>query len=252
MTATLTDERAEFLAWRRTGIGASDVAGILGIARWSSPWSVWADKVGLAQDGEQTEAMELGLALEDGIARMFHRRTGLYVAGAQTRYAHPTEPWARATLDGKVYDHPVLPGNYRTVSLDNGYAVEPAVPLGGLESKATGDSSASWETDGIPAYYQAQGQFQMWVTGMEHTWFAVLHASFGLAFRVYELHRDEADIALIAERCHRFWHDHVLTATRPQRTGTPRPPRRCAASPRQPAKRSSSTTTPSLCSTASG
>ena len=36
-------ERTDWLAWRRKGIGASDIAGILGISPWASPWSVWAD-----------------------------------------------------------------------------------------------------------------------------------------------------------------------------------------------------------------
>lgn len=38
------DDRAEWLEWRRNGIGATDVAGILGVSPWASPWSVWADK----------------------------------------------------------------------------------------------------------------------------------------------------------------------------------------------------------------
>ena len=43
-------DRAEWLAWRRSGIGASDVAGILGISPWASPFTVWADKLGLLPD----------------------------------------------------------------------------------------------------------------------------------------------------------------------------------------------------------
>ena len=38
-------ERAEWLQWRRGGLGGSDIAGVLGLSPWSSPWSVWADKV---------------------------------------------------------------------------------------------------------------------------------------------------------------------------------------------------------------
>lgn len=36
--------REEWLMRRRKTIGGSDAAGIVGLSRWTSPFSVWADK----------------------------------------------------------------------------------------------------------------------------------------------------------------------------------------------------------------
>lgn len=52
-------ERAEWLQWRRGGLGGSDIAGVLGLSPWSSPWSVWADKViNRTDDNEAADAYD--------------------------------------------------------------------------------------------------------------------------------------------------------------------------------------------------
>lgn len=198
--------RSEWLRWRRSGIGASDVAAILGISPWESPYSVWAKKTGRVGDIEETEAMEMGLALEPAIAELFHRRTGMWVVGAQTWCEHPDEGWARATLDGWAAESPWS---------------QIVDAVGGYEAKSTADSVKKWDELGVPPMYQAQVQFQMWVTGMERTWLGVLHGSFGLRFRHYLVERDEADIELIADRCRQFWVEHVEADVAPSVDGHP-------------------------------
>lgn len=196
-------DRTDWLAWRRSGIGASDVAGILGISPWSSPYSVWADKVGITPfDADATEAQEMGLALEPTINALFHARTGLYVEGEQSRVVHPDLPWALATLDGRVVEQPTT-FNY----------------LGNLEAKTTSDSPAKWE-QAIPDMYAAQVQWQMFVTGAERTWVAAIHASFGLKFRVYEIARDNDDIEFIVDKVTEFWHNHVIAGVAPETDAT--------------------------------
>lgn len=191
-------DRDEWLAWRRGGIGASDIAGILGISPWASPYSVWANKVGLVPDEEMAEQMEMGLDMEPAVEKMFHRKTGLYVACQQELVSHPDLPWARASLDGRVFESPAG-----------------SSPLGNYEGKTTSDSPAKWE-DGVPVQYETQVQWQMFVTGAEHTWVGCLHASFGLKFRPYEIHRNEDDIAFIRERVTRFYNDHIVTGVPPE------------------------------------
>lgn len=208
------DERGEWLAWRRTGLGASDAAAVLGISPWKSRWALYAEKVGLVTDDEDSEAMESGRMLEPAIAPWFTARTGLYVAGEQMRATHPELPHFRATLDGIVGDGP-------NVSLD--------AALGGLEIKVSSESAKTWEDHGVPAHYEAQAQFQMLVTGMERTWFAVLHTNFGARLRVYELARNEADIALIREACERFWTEHVVAGVPPELDGSESTSRALAA-----------------------
>lgn len=201
-------DRTEWLDWRKAGIGASDIAGILGLSPWSSPYSVWANKVGITPDADMTEAMEMGLALEPAIATLFHQRTGLHVSGAQTRCQHPELPWARCTVDGWATE----------IAYYDGVIVPDAAKLGTVQSKTTSDSPAKWE-DGIPMMYRAQVQWEMFVTDTPKAWVPVIHAAFGLRFRVYEVERNDEDIAYIVGEVERFWHDHVLPRMPPPADG---------------------------------
>jgi putative phage-type endonuclease len=193
--------RQEWLAWRRTGIGASDVAAILGLSPWASPWSVWAEKIGALppeDDLSDDDPREFGRRAEAMVGPWFSDKTGLHIAGQQLWLTHKTERWALATPDGVV------------VGSDDSWIGD---ALGGLEIKT--DFGKPW--DEIPAHYQSQGQWQMYVADWPKVWFAVLH---GRRFRIYELDRDQADIDFMAGRCRDFWHDYVLTATPPPIDGS--------------------------------
>lgn len=188
-----------WLEWRRVGLGASDVAAIVGLSPWTSRWALWADKTGLIPpDDSDSEAMEFGRRFEGLAVPWFaERRPGLVVAGQQQWCTHSDHLWARCTVDGFVFKDG-----------------EPtADALGTFEVKTDHRHGPdAWETE-IPAHYQCQAQWQMYVTGMQRTWFAVLH-TFG-RFRIYELVRDEADIALLVAAASTFWDDHVLTGIPP-------------------------------------
>ena len=97
------EDRQAWLAERRNGVGGSDVAGILGLSPWASPYSVWASKVFGDVDDRDTLAMSFGRRAEQMIAPWFHELTGLYVGGQQTACVHPDNDWQRCTIDGKVY-----------------------------------------------------------------------------------------------------------------------------------------------------
>ena len=188
-------DRDDWLEWRRGGIGGSDIAALMGISTWASPWSVWADKCGLLPPEPENEYMVAGRWLESAIGPWFTDRTGLYVGGEQTWCIHPTKTWARCTPDGFVMEHPFEE------------TLEGA--LGSFEVKVLG-MSKRW--DPVPPLYQAQAQWQMYVTDMPKTWFAVLH---GRRLEVYELDRDPADIEFMVERAEAFWRDHVLAGVPP-------------------------------------
>ena len=49
--------RDKWLIERNKTIGGSDAAGIVGLSRWASPFSVWAEKTGRMPEKEDTEAM---------------------------------------------------------------------------------------------------------------------------------------------------------------------------------------------------
>lgn len=210
----MTDRQA-WLEWRRTGIGASDIGALLGISPWASAWSVWAEKLGLLPDDQldDDDPREFGRRAEAMVGPWFTDKTGLAVVGEQMWLSHPAEPWMRATPDAIVVDgeRGPLPGLHGLRFGDEGWSLADA--LGGLEIKATNDRP--WST--IPEHYQAQGQWQMAVTGWERVWFAVLHYR---RLRVYELARDQADIDYMTERARAFWHEHVLTGQPPEVDGS--------------------------------
>lgn len=194
--------RAEWLEWRRHGVGASDVAAIIGVSPYASAFSVWAEKAGLTSGPEESEVMEAGRWLELAIGPWFAHRTGLHVAEAQRQCVHPEHEWMRCTADGFVFDY----------SLSDGWDIADA--LGLLEIK-TSAGWAKWEA--VPLHYQTQGQWAMAVTGAAQVWFAVLHAR---RLGIYELPRNQADIDYLTEAASVFWHDHVLTGVPPDVDGS--------------------------------
>ena len=195
MTATESDRRAEWLEWRKQGIGASDIAGILSLSPWASPWSVWADKSGLLPDSPSNGPQEYGKRAEPMIRQWFEDDTGLTtLAGEEVWVSNPDKPFIRATPDDVV-------GESATSPL--------ADALGGLEMKAELGRSRWLE---IPSHYQTQGQWQMAATGWDRVWFAVLH---GFSFETYVLERDQSDIDFMVKRAEQFWTDHVLTGDPP-------------------------------------
>lgn len=205
--------RTLWLAERRNGVGASDVAGILGLSPWSSPYSVWADKVFGLGDDRDTAAMSFGRRAEPMIAAWFHELTGLYVAGEQTRVHDVEHPWRFCTLDGKVYETPDNEDGEFLAAV--GAFVEDDA-LGLLQIKTTSATPKEWE-DGIPVMYQCQEQYEMAVTGAKRVYLAVLHLAFGRPdLKVYELARDQTDIDLIVKAVDTFWHDHVIPGVPPE------------------------------------
>lgn len=194
----MSDNDNEWLEWRRQGIGASDVPVICGLSPWGSRWQVWAEKTGRIPPQDATEKMRAGKRAERYIAESLTEERGLYVAGEQTWCEHPELRWPRATVDGWALESP------------NGAIAD---ALGLVELKNSGDRPFA---EGAPTYWQAQCQWQMFVTGAQHTFLVVMHRGWELA--VYDVPRDEQAIELLLERCSAFW-ELVLDDTPPDTDG---------------------------------
>lgn len=205
MTAATTEKtRADWLAWRRTGIGGSDIAAIVGLGRWGSPYSVWADKVGLLDDtdDEPNDAQDFGKHFEAMAAPWFHERTGLHVVGEQLWASHRNHRWMICTPDGFADERPDAP-------------VEDCTAI--VEWKVTTDKPYD-SPEQIPAHFLCQAQWNMAVTSTDACYLGVLHWR---RFRVYEVRRDEADIDYLTVEADRFWHDYVVPQVPPPLDGSP-------------------------------
>ena len=181
VASTVGLSREDWLAIRRTGIGSSDIAGVLGLSPWASPYMVWADKRGIVPPTEETEAMEIGTALEEPIARLFQRRHGRPVRRVRAILRHPLYSFALANLDRVT---------------DGGEAV--------VEIKAT---SRRW--DSVPDHYMVQVQWQLGVTGLEYGYFVPL---MGTRLDSVLIRRDDELIEDMLEAASRFWqqvHDGI-------------------------------------------
>ena len=61
-------DRAEWLEYRKDGIGSSEVATILGLNPWETPYQLWRRKKGLDAPKDETFAMKAGHYLEDAVS----------------------------------------------------------------------------------------------------------------------------------------------------------------------------------------
>lgn len=201
-------DRTAWLEWRQHGIGGSDIAALLGESRYGSPYTVWADKVGLLPPSESSERMHIGKELEPVLDGLFTRRTGLHVTGQQTWCIDTDAPHRRCTVDGFVYEGPRDPG---WAKLCGGGA------LGTVQHKT--DYRRPWKV--TPDDIRAQCVWEMGVTRLQHCWLSVLHGTFG--YEVYEIPWDataQDDWAYMTEVADAFWRDHVLTGTAPPIDGS--------------------------------
>ena len=73
--------RDEWLEYRRKGIGGSDASAVLGISPFRTARDLYFDKLNIvtADDGGNWVAMEMGNLLEDLVARIFAKKTGLRI-----------------------------------------------------------------------------------------------------------------------------------------------------------------------------
>lgn len=87
LLADATEEA--WLAARRKGIGASQMAAVLGVSPFASPFALWWQKRE-GWDIEQTTAMRIGTLMEDVIAGMMrHERPDMFIVRPAARlYSH--------------------------------------------------------------------------------------------------------------------------------------------------------------------
>ena len=94
--------REEWLDWRRKGIGGSDVACIIGISPFRTARDIYYDKLNIAAVEENEGnwvAMEMGHLLEDLVAKIFERKTGLKIYQVKKMFQHPRFPFMLADVD---------------------------------------------------------------------------------------------------------------------------------------------------------
>jgi len=217
-----TPETPEWLKYRQKFVGASDVAGMLGLSMYKTPRDVYDSKFGEPEQIENKN-MNRGKVLEASVLRAYEMQTGWNIEPSR-HCTHPEHEFMAATPDGFVDD--------------------PNRGEGLVEAKTafihTKDSWGEEGTNDIPIDYLSQCTHQMAVTGKKYVDIVVLFADetafdllvamrsdlntnvdkvaaliLNMDFRIYHMDRDlEIEADLIAEE-KKFWNDHVLAKTPP-------------------------------------
>ena len=204
MTATITQPvpvigwdstRAQWLKARTGGLGASDVAAILGFSKWHTPWQVWAEKTGTHRpDDTPSEAADLGNELEPWLLNKAATSLGRPVGRTPHKtYAHPEHQWRMASPDATSGPDLI---EAKTAGLAGGFGV----PEG-------------WTADTVPLGYELQARWQMHVLGRDRVWIVALIANLG--FRMYPIDRDVAIENDMVTQVDEWWQRHIVAGEEP-------------------------------------
>lgn len=188
----MTPEQS-FHAGRRSTLGASEWAQVMGISPFGSPLDVYNRKVGDAESFSiSSEAIERGVRQEDFVLNEFAAKFGCEIRNKQLKVIHPEHKWASATLDGMAWN-----------GLES---------LGPVEAKTINTSLYGK----IPDYYLIQVLVQCWVTGSKMGHLAVWSTK-DAKFVAYPVRFiDHIEFFTQAkDTCERFWFDHVLAEVPP-------------------------------------
>lgn len=176
----------EWLKMRRSYIGASDAAVILGLSPYMTPYELWLEKLGLGEERQTTAAMQRGNDLESEALEKFNKEmSGFYKTGRSfepTVRFHRTIPYMMASLDGFRPD-----------------LVDPEI----LEIKCNGKKlHDSLNGTNIPRHHYAQLQHQMEVCDSKEAYYMSYDGEKGVYFCVQ---RDEEFIQDMLKKEAAFW-----------------------------------------------
>jgi len=193
--------KQEWLKFRRSGIGASDISAIAGINPWHSPIDVYLDKKGLSKD-QGNEKMKWGNLLEQPVADEFAVLEQVKVQRVNAILRHKEKPFLLTSLDRVIRQN----GSPLPIFAEHGN--------GALEVKTTGWGQ-SWENGNVPDYYFIQLQWELHISGLQWGRFATLISGQELLITpVIMADKQVAEkLQYLAEK---FWHNHVEKSVVPE------------------------------------
>ena len=194
---TLTEDL--WLDWRTKGIGGSDVAAALNMSPYRTARDLYYDKIGVvpAVEGpDKSITFQIGHLLEDVVAQIFAKKTGLTVYEDHWMYQHPLYPFLIADVDRFV----LLPDGRKAI----------------LECKtAHYDMQFKWANGAVPRHYELQVRHYMSVMNIDVAFIACLFSNSEKDFVWRKIERDldeeENTIMLLQD----FWTRFVCNRVEP-------------------------------------
>ena len=188
---------SEFLERRKAGIGGSDVAALLGLSNWKTPFQLWQEKTGRVDSNiEGSERLHFGQVLEQVVADEFSRRNDLKVERRNNMFVK--NEILLANIDRKIVGRKSV-----------------------LECKTADKFTAHlWgdeDTEQVPEYYLTQVSHYQAVTGYQDpACLAVLIG--GNEYRQFWIEYNKDLGEYLAEKCIKWWNDYVKNDTPPPAT----------------------------------
>lgn len=182
-------DEAEWLWYRNSGIGASEVPTVMGVNPFSDPIDLYARKIGAIGGKPQSEQMEWGQRLEDAVAKKYSDDHKLSL-----------HDFGRYTILRSI-EHPILSCTLDKVICKYEFSMEGA---GVLEIKNINEMMFERYVNGSPhEMYTYQLQSQLAVTGWDWGVLAFLVA--GQHYHEFRYDRNQAIINNIITETDYFW-----------------------------------------------
>lgn len=195
---TAQPDRAKF-------VGGSDVAAILGVSPWKSPYELWLQKTGRAPKEdvtpEQQKRFDRGHRLEPVVLDMLVDRLRdegheVEILARNARYIDPEHAFMGCEIDFELmFDGEHVNGDCKTVHP--------------FAAKKWGEEG----TDEVPIEYAAQFMQGLGITGRNRCIVATLIGMDDLL--IYWVERDEETITGIRKRVVEFWNECVIADVEP-------------------------------------
>lgn len=193
--STLNMTHEEWIEERRRGIGGSDAGAVIGLNPYKGAFEVYADKLNLMPNKPDNERMRLGRDLEEYVANRFKEVTNKRVHRENHIIYNSDYPFAFANVDRLIVGEKA-----------------------GLECKTTNSMNLKRYKNGdYPDEYYCQCLHYMAVTGANKWYLAVL--VLGVEFKIFEIIRDDAEIAALMNAEKDFWENNVQKQIPPSPTG---------------------------------
>jgi len=174
---------------RQKFIGSSDIAGVLGLSRWTTPLKIWAEKTGEIEpdDLSKNEYVEWGSRLEGVVAKKFADKNNCKLIAYKKRYMHKNFPYMTCELDR------LIAGTDELVEIKTANAWK----------------FKEWsEGDEMPLEYILQVMFALGLSGRKVGHVAVLIG--GNKYIEKRIEFDKAMFDDMVDKARDFWENYVL------------------------------------------
>ena len=191
-------DRQEWLKYRGSGIGSSEVATIVGLNPFETPYQLWRRKMGIDAPIEENFAMRAGHILEPAVAKFWEDATGREVdlsSEGDWLIVDDAKPFLRVSPD-------------RLYWLDDAHTA-----TGILECKTT---QKVIDADDLPKHWFCQVQYQLGVARISQG--SIGWLTQGREFGYQDLRLVPDFFGWLIEEVERFWHDNILGGAEPEQT----------------------------------